>query len=132
MERAFRALLTSSAAVSAYLPPLQIEWGARTQGSPYPGVVLNLIDGADGLTLDGPDAFYEGRIQVDCYALAYGDALGLRDAIKAELHGYSGQGFQVIRLDRQQDFSESGATGKPFRFSQDFTIIYEGGENATF
>lgn len=124
MKRDFRALLTGSAAVTAYAPPLRIEWGTRTQGNPLPGVVLNLIGNADGLSMDGPDGWFEGRVQVDCYALDYDDADALAEAIREILHGYSGGDFQLIRHDRTQEEFEGGAADRPFRISQDFQTIW--------
>ena len=126
MQKAFRALLTGSAAVTALAPALRIEWGRRTQGAGYPAVQLGLVDGADGLTLDGPDGWFSGRVQVDCYALEYAEALELAEAVKAELHGHAGDGFQLIQAERMDDFSESGAADLPFRFSLDFFTIWEG------
>lgn len=120
MQREFRALLTGSAAVAALVSAQAIAWGAPMQGTRLPAVALHLIDDADGMTMQGPDGLWQGRVQVDVYALSYGDTRTIADAVIAALHGFRGGGFRGIFLAQQRDRYETGASDRPFRISIDF------------
>ncbi|WP_417257355.1 tail completion protein gp17 [Celeribacter sp.] len=120
MEHEFRALLTGSASISALLSASQINWIKHPQGRPYPAIVLSVVGNADGLTQQGPDGLWRGRVQVDCYARDYLGAVQLKDAVVGVLSGYRGGGFQLISLDSQRDGDETGGVDDLARFSLDF------------
>ena len=121
MEEEIRALLLATAGVTA-LCGNRIDWGASAQGATYPRIVLFTINDAEGHNLQGPDGHSVGRVQVDCYALSYGQAKQLSRAVRAVLDGYSGGGFQGVFLAGSRDTREGGTNEpeRPFRVSLDF------------
>jgi hypothetical protein len=127
MEEAFRALLTGSAAVVALVPASRINWGAHPQGQPLPGVVLTVVSGAEGLTLQGPDGLSQGRVQVDCYAPAYADAKAVSRVIVTRLHGLRSGGFRLVRHVATRDSREGGTNEaeRPYRVSLDFETSWK-------
>lgn len=120
MELEFRALLTGDAAITALVPAGQINWVSHPQGAPYPAIVLTVVDNAMDLTQQGPDGLWQGRVQVDCYAMEYGSARALADAVISLLNGYSGGGFQLIALDSQRGNNDTGGFDDLARISLDF------------
>ena len=120
MRLAFRALLTGSAAITAHVPSDRISWGTHPQKAPYPGIVLNVIGNADGLTLKGPDGLWQGRVQVDCYAEDYSAVVTLSKAVINLLSGHKGGGFQGIFLAGQRDSHADEPVGRLYRISIDF------------
>lgn len=127
MELAMRALLTGSAAISALAPSDRIVWGTLGQGKPLPAAVLNAISNNQGMTQQGPDGLWQGRVQIDCYGKTYADALELSDAVIALLNGYRDQNFRLIALDARRDHNEPGATDRPHRISLDFLTNWRAG-----
>lgn len=127
MEEEFRALLQAAPTVTA-LAPGGVHWGERPQGSPLPAVVLHVIDGAEGATLQGTDGLDVGRVQVDAWALAQTDAIRLRRAIESLLHGYRGGGFRGIFADGRRGDRATGSNEdeRPFRAQVDFITNWKG------
>lgn len=125
MEEEFRALLLNSSAVSAFVG-VRVDWGSRVQGEPLPALVLNVISGAEGLTLQGPDGLHEGRVQVDCYALTMGAATQLSRAVLTLLHGYRGGGFGLVQHIATRNSREGGTNEaeRPYRVSLDFNTFW--------
>lgn len=121
MEEALLALLTGSAAVTA-IAGTRINWGAHPQGAPLPGIVLTVIDDAEGHIYQGPNGLSQGRVQVDCWALTYDQAKLCGRAVRAALDCYSGGRFEAIFLADQRDGREGGTNeaDRPFRSSLDF------------
>ena len=120
MEKAFRALLTSSAAVTALVPASAIAFGVVPQGTKLPAVALHVISNRDGLTYKGPDGLWQGIVQVDCYGADYGATVTLADTITALLSGYRGGSFQGIFLNARRDTYDPAATPRAHRVSLDF------------
>lgn len=118
MEEQIRTMLLAA------LPGTPIDWGARPQGSGYPGVVLTIASDQGGHTYDGPDGLSVSRVQVDVYALSYGEARVLSRQIRAALDGYrSGDILGTFRAgERDSRDGGSGEVERPFRISQDFEI----------
>lgn len=114
MQEELRSLLTT--VISAE----RIAWGRFTQDTPLPAVLLHLIGNADGMTMQGPDGLWRGRVQVDCYALTYGEAAVLARAVITLLRGYRGGGFRGIILTGQRDDNETVANDRPCCISMDF------------
>ncbi|MGR3452880.1 DUF3168 domain-containing protein [Pseudooceanicola sp.] len=125
MEEELRALLLADSGVTA-LASDRVNFGAHPQGEPLPAVVLNTISGAEGYTLSGPDGLLQARVQVDVYALTYGDAKRLARAVIAVLSGYSGGSFQGVFHESSRDSREDGEARRPFRVSMDFTVVHNG------
>lgn len=128
MEKALRALLTGSAAVTSLVPASRISWGVVAQGKPLPAIVLNVISNRDGLTMQGPDGLWRGRVQVDCYAMDYGATVALAAAVTGVLHGHRAGAFRLIVLDNRRDDHEAGAVGRPFRIGLDFITNWRAGD----
>jgi hypothetical protein len=126
MEEAFRAVLLATSGVTALAPAARINWGVHPQGAALPGVVLNTISDAEGLLMNGPTGLFEGRVQVDCYAASYSQAKALARVIRTRLHGYRGDGFQLVTHVSSRDSREGGANeaDRPFRVSMDFTTAW--------
>ena len=126
MEEQLRALLLASSGVTALAPAARINSGTHPQGAGLPGLVLNTISDAEGLTQQGPDGLFEGRVQIDAYAMTYGQAKQLSRAVRAVLHGYSGGGFGLVQHVATRDSREGGTNEaeRPFRVSLDFTTAW--------
>ena len=123
MEEQLRAALLASSGVTALAPAPRINWGTHPQGEPLPALVLNVISDAEGLTMQGPDGLSEGRVQIDAYAMTYGEAKTLSRAVRSVLHGYRGGGFRLVQHVATRDSREGGTNEaeRPFRVSMDFT-----------
>jgi hypothetical protein len=122
MEEAFVALLRGSAAVIAIAPATSINFGAHPQGTPLPGIVLNVVSDFESMTMQGPDGLSQGRVQADCYADTYTQAKQLSRAVRAALSGYRGGGFRLVEHVATRDSREGGTNeaDRPFRASLDF------------
>jgi hypothetical protein len=126
METEFRALLTGSATITALVPVSRINFGTHPQGAGYPAIVLNVVSGAEGLTMNGTNNLTEGRVQVDCYGATYASPKQISDAIKALLHGYRAAGFRLIQHITTRDSREGGSNeaDRPYRVSLDFSFAW--------
>ena len=126
MEEQLRAILLASSGVTALAPAARINWGTHPQGAGLPAVVLNTISDNEGLTQQGPDGLFEGRVQIDAYAATYEAAKQLSRAVRAVLHGYSGGGFGLVQHVATRDSREGGTNEaeRPFRVSLDFTTAW--------
>jgi hypothetical protein len=121
MEAAFRAALLASAGVTA-LAGSRVNWLSHPQSDALPAVVLTVVSDAEGYTLDGRNGLSQGRVQVDCYAMAYKAARDLAAAVRAALSGYRGGDFRLIEHVATRDFREGGTdeAERPYRVSMDF------------
>lgn len=124
MEESFRALLQGDAGVLAVVPAARINWGERPTREQLPAIVLTLVSGGEGLTLDGPDGLAEARVQVDCYGATFAQARAVADAVRARLHGYSGGAIQLIDLALERAATDAAAVDRPTRRSLDFRVIW--------
>ena len=124
MEEELRALLLATAGVTAICGQ-RIEWGAPTQGTDLPAIVLNVASGFEGIHMNGAGPF-EGRVQVDCYGLTFGSAKTLSRAVVAALNFYRGGGFQIISHTSTRDSREGGSNEaeRPYRTSLDFNMTW--------
>lgn len=127
METSFRALLTSSAPITALAPADRLTWGRLGQGKPFPAAVLRTVSNIQGMTQQGPDGLWQGRVQIDCYGLTFADALALAEAIIARLNGYRDDHFRLIVLDARRDHDETSAADRPHRISLDFLTHWRAG-----
>lgn len=131
MEEDLLALLVdaSEAGGGSYLVAgLPINWVTHPQGDPLPGVVLNLISGAEGYTQGGRNGLLQARVQVDVYAEHAAEALFLAGEIEAVLSGFRGAGgkgsFEGIFLTSKRMGREGGTNEaeRPFRRSMDLDV----------
>ena len=128
MERALRALLNQSAAIIAICPDTRIVWGRLGQGKALPAAVMTVIDNVDGLTMQGSDGLWRGRVQIDCYGATYAAALDLAEAMIGVLHGHRAGSFRLIVLAGRRDYDESSAADRPSRVSLDFITNWRAGD----
>ena len=121
MEEDFRALLLAAAGVTNIVGT-RVEWGSLGQGVSLPAVLLTLIDGAEGMTHEGPDGLTSARVQVDCYADNIGTAIVLRRAVIAALNGHKDANFQGVFHEGTRSTREGGTNeaSRPYRESLDF------------
>jgi hypothetical protein len=121
MEEEFRALLLADADIVA-LCAGRVGFGERTQGQPLPALVLNVVGGAETMTLQGPNGLLSSRMQVDCYAASYAAAKVLSRVVLTVLNGHRGGGFRLIESVAIRDGREGGSNeaDRPFRVSLDF------------
>lgn len=121
MEEELLTVLLSDAAVSAATGG-RVAWVKRPQGDVLPAVVLNVIHDANGLTMQGPDGLWQGRVQADCYALTLVEVKAAARALISLLHGYRGGGFRLVEHVATRDSREGGTdeAEMPFRVSLDF------------
>lgn len=119
MEEEFLALVIAATSAN----PKAIGWMTAPQGVGYPKVVLNVINDAEGLTMNGPNGLFEGIVQADVYSLKRAEAKAVARAIRSGLHGYKSGGFSLIIHERTRDSREGGGNEaeRPFRVSMDFT-----------
>jgi len=123
MEEELRALLLATSAITS-LTGNRIDWGATAQGETGTRLVLWVIDGAEGVTMSGPDRLFQGRVQADCYADSVSGTMALSRALLDCLSGYRGGSFQGVfhestRLTREGGSNEAN---RPFRASLDFLV----------
>lgn len=116
MEQDFRALVVGVAALTG----MPVNWGAHPQGTPWPGVVLTLVDDLEDVTLDGPDRLPVARVQVDIYAATYKQASELGFAVRDALNGHADERFQGIFLASHRSGQDTAASDRPYRVSMDF------------
>jgi hypothetical protein len=134
MEELVIARLLATAGVTA-LAGQRVEPGRRTQGSPFPSIVVNRISGEPMLSDDEPgaDELTDSRIQIDCWAETYAGAKLLARAVRAALRGYSttaiGSGVHFTFPELERDFNETGANQAdyPFRVNLEFNIWHTEG-----
>jgi hypothetical protein len=124
MEEALRALLAASSGVTAHVTAGRINWGAHRQGAGGPYIVLTVISGNEGLTMQGPDGLTAFRVQADVYAATYGAAKAAARAVIARLHGYRGGQFRLIEHADSRDSREGGTNEaeRPHRVGLDFIV----------
>ena len=122
METTLRALLTGSSSVTALVPAARINWGTHPQGQGLPAVVLNVVSGAEGLTLTGRDGLTPGRVQIDCDGETFASAKAVAEAVVARLHGYSGANLRLVAHVATADSREGGSNEaeRPYRRRLDF------------
>lgn len=125
MDEALHALILADAAVAARIGA-RLWWGAAKQGEGLPAAVMTVISGADSPHLDGTDALWRYRVQIDCYGADRPAARLLSRDMIALLNGYTGGGFNCVFLDSQREDFEDAAVGRPSRVSLDFNIIWRG------
>lgn len=125
MEEQIQAALLASSGVTALVAG-RVSFGAHPQGQPLPAAVLNTISDISDHTLQGPDGVPEARVQIDCYAMTYGEAKQLSRAVRAVLDGFSAGAIQGVFLAGARDMREGGTNEatRPFRVSLDFMVRY--------
>lgn len=118
MEIDLRALLRATPAITALTTA--IDWGESPQGATGSYVVLSLASDNEGATMQGRDWLRQSRVQVDCYAPTFAQAVAMREAIMDRLHGYRGGRFRGVFFDGARYFREADEAAPMHRMSLDF------------
>ena len=92
VETALFTALSASEAVSA-LAGTRIYPATLPKDPALPAVVYHFAGGANQPTMDTPGK-QRSRLQLDCIAETYSDAINLRKAVVQTLAGYSSAAFQ--------------------------------------
>lgn len=123
MEETLTALLLADTSIAA-LAGKMVNWSERKQGGTFPAVVLHRVSGGRDYNMQGPSGLVQSRIQVDCWALAYPDAVKLSRAVRVALSGYKAGDLQGAFIDseRQSVEKETDGAQRYFRVSLDFLI----------
>jgi hypothetical protein len=102
---------------------------------PSCAIVLTLVDDIGEAHLRGPNALSRARIQVDCWAKQYDDAVALASFCRQRIDGYSGTWtdtaspqeqirVQAILSDSGSEFVEEEIQGGLYRQSTDYMVSY--------
>ena len=123
MEETLVALLLNDTGVSI-LAGNRVNWSERPQGAALPAVILHKISGVRDYNMDGASNLVSSRVQADCWALTYGDAMQLSRAVRNVLSGYRNGDLQgaFIDAERQSVEKETDGAQRYFRVSLDFII----------
>lgn len=124
MQSELRDLLTGNGPLTALVPAASIIWNHLPQTTPRPAIVLYMISGAPGLTMQGSDNLQGSTVQIDVQALSMPSVVAIRNAVVALLHGYRGGSFQLISMqsERQDSDELAGGGGLIHRASLDFSV----------
>lgn len=125
----FIALLLADADVTAAFGS-RIRPTSRDQTDGLPAATVNVISRGDDLTNDGASGYVVSRVQLDVYAMSYGEAEAAASAVRRRLNGFRGvQGatvFQGVMLDGERTGFDMGdaARDRLARVSLDFMVHY--------
>lgn len=121
METALRArIMTAVPAVGT-----RVYWGIRPQGSALPAIVLTTVSDNRSQHMKGFDTYQAKRVQVDCYATTYDQAVTLREAVIAGVVPAALQGvtrFLRAFVNNTMGRGEDTTSGYVHRQMLDLTI----------
>lgn len=123
MDEAFWTLLTGIPAVQAVVAD-RVFWGVAPQDAPAPYLVLTVVSSVDHPHMQGAGGFWQYRVQVDSIGADRPAARGLSRAVRAALNGTVSGEIRLILFDAEREDFEAGASGRPYRFSQDFIVTW--------
>ena len=123
MEETLIAFLLADSGIAAIIGK-EATWAERKQGGAFPALVLHRISGNRDYNMQGPSGLVQSRIQADCWALKYADAIKLSRAVRLALSGYQAGNIQGAFIDseRQSVEQETNGAQRYFRVSLDFMI----------
>lgn len=127
MEQALRARLVNDGTVAGIVGD-KVFWRLRPQGSDYPCVVLSIVSDDRAQDYAGRVGLWQTRVQIDCYALKYGQNVALRDAVIAAIlpgAALSGVTFSRAFIDTVRDLGADTDAGFVHRTSID-ALIWHG------
>lgn len=117
MKGALRSRLTVASA--------QVSWIDRPQGTTLPAITLQTISGDRPQTYDGFQGWAETRVQMDAWALTYGEANAVREAAinaAAVLETVNGVRFDRTEFENERDGLEQLETGPVYRAGIDLLV----------
>jgi hypothetical protein len=124
MEKALRARIV--AAVPAV--GSRVYWGVRPQTSALPAIVLTTISDNRSQHMKGFDTYQDKRVQIDCYAATYEQAVDLREAVIAAVVPAAQQGLtRFLRsfVNNTMSRGEDTTNGYVHRQMLDLTIWHD-------
>lgn len=128
MEAALFKHLSTQAGVTA-LVGTRIYPLVLPQNVAYPAIRYQRISTPRVYSKSGPSGDSRPRLQIDCWALTYGDAKRLADAVETAMKGFAGthNGHRVASVvcDDEQDGYEPDPAPPVYRRTLDFLIWYE-------
>ena len=132
VEIGLRNLLVNDSGVSALINSRI--WGGLAPLNPtYPVVVFTVAHTSDLYSIQGASGYRTKRIQFDCYAQKYNDALAVADAVRAVLQSFVGtvndnaKNISVLSVITISDMDfpfEPGSTDRIFRRMLEFQVTY--------
>ncbi|AMK19333.1 tail completion protein gp17 [Sphingobium sp. MI1205] len=108
-----RARLLADSGVAAIVGT-RVSWLERPQGAALPAITLQVISDPRPQHLKGLDGARGTRVQLDCWAASFAQALALARAAIATLQPpttIEGKKFGNARIDGQRDLGETAAGG---------------------
>lgn len=137
IEQALHDKLADTAGVSA-LVGSRIYPLLAPQRATRPYVTYQRISTERDFALDGGVGRAQGRIQIDAWAETQLGARAVADAIRAALHGFTGDiawggspaataTIRACRLVDERDFIDDEAQPRLYRISMDFLIAWDEG-----
>lgn len=124
MEAALRSYLLTGSGVAALVQ--KIAWISRPQASALPAITLQKVTIDRGYTYSGPDSYHGEIVQLDIWAMSFGDVVKVRDAIIAVLETpgtASGVTFTMCFVNSErQGIEDVPGVGAVFRISLDAEI----------
>lgn len=124
MQGAFRSRLIDNAGVSA-LVGQRVYWVERPQSSTLPAITLQIISEDRPQHMKGFTGLDWARVQIDAWALSYGEAKGIVEAVIAAIApAATGNGVRFTRsfVDGVRDLTERVDTKTIFRTTIDLMI----------
>jgi hypothetical protein len=119
-----RAHLKASPAVAS-----EVHWNTRPQASPFPAVVLQVIDEAVLRDLDGANGTKSARVQFHCMATTATEADTIRQAVLAKIEGSHTVGDTTFTLQGEPAWFDQGtntATGFVHKCLVDARFFHNG------
>lgn len=124
MEAALRTRVMAAVTAAG----TRVYWGVRPQNSALPAIVLSTVSDVRSQNMDGFDGYQAKRVQFDCYATTYTQAIEMREALIAGIvpEATTGgvhflRGFVNNTLTRGEDTS----TGYIHRQMIDLTVWHD-------
>jgi hypothetical protein len=121
MEKALRARIMAAAPAAG----TRVYWGIRPQGSALPAIVLTTVSDNRSQHMKGFDTYQAKRVQIDCYAGTYEQAVDLREAVISGVVPEAEQGvtrFLRSFVNNTMSRGEDTTNGFVYRQMLDLTI----------
>jgi hypothetical protein len=133
MAEALRSYLLAAPSITD-LVGSRVTWGIRARGAVLPAIVLHLIDANPDYRMGGASGLVESRVQADCWAEQYGDAVRVSRALASTLGGLRATlgttSVAGLFIDAARDLydEQDDANELMHRVAVDFQIWYCEGE----
>lgn len=89
MQEALRSYLIGIDAITQLIGT-RISWSERPRRQPLPAIVLQVIDNIPDYVYSGPSGIAQARVQADCWAKTYREAVALSEAFASAVSGFRG------------------------------------------